>query len=154
MADNQLTENDEDDIVIIEGEEPVQEPVQEDADDSDDDDDDDDGDERLGDSEDDSDEEIARKSRSNVKRQKQRERRQRAKEHADRELALLREQNDALLRRVSAIEGNTLANNVSAIGGSVITPVAHSFQNACSPGNWLRKKASSRIPDAIAICDG
>lgn len=115
MADNQLTENDEDDIVIIEGEEPVQEPVQEDADDSEEDDDDDDGDERLGDSEDDSDEEISSRSRSNVKRQKQRERQRRAKEHADRELALLREQNDALLRRVSAIEGNTLASNVSAI---------------------------------------
>ena len=115
MADNQLTENDgEDDIVIIEGEEPVQEPVQEDADDSDDDEDDD-GDERLGDSEDDSDEEIARRSRSNVKRMKQRERQKRAKEHADRELAELREQNDALLRRVSVIEGNTLASNVSAI---------------------------------------
>ena len=115
MADNQITENDEDDIVIIEGEEPVQEPVQEDADADDSDDDDDDGDERLGDSEDDSDEEIARKSRSNVKRMKQRERQKRAKEHADRELAELREQNDALLRRVSAIEGNTLASNVSAI---------------------------------------
>lgn len=113
MADNQLTENDEDDIVIIEGEEPVQEPVQDD--DADDSDDDDDGDERLGDSEDDSDEEITSRSRSNVKRQKQRERQKRAKEHADRELALLREQNDALLRRVSVIEGNTLASNVNAI---------------------------------------
>ena len=114
MADNQITENDEDDIVIIEGEEPVQEPVQEDADD-DSDEDDDDGDERLGDSEDDSDEEIARRSRSNVKRMKQRERQKRAKEHADRELAELRQQNDTLLRRVSAIEGNTLASNVNAI---------------------------------------
>jgi hypothetical protein len=112
MADNQLTEDDEFDI--IEGEEPVQEPVQEDdADDSDDDDDD--SDERLGDSEDDSDEEIARKSRSNVKRMKQRERQKRAKEHADRELSELRAQNDTLLRRVSVIEGNTLASNVSAI---------------------------------------
>jgi len=112
MADNQLTENDgEDDIVIIEGEEPVQEPVQDDADDSDDDEDD--SDERLGDSEDDSDEEIVNKNR--IKRQKRREVRQRAKEHADRELALLRQQNDTLLRRVSAIEGNTLASNVNAI---------------------------------------
>jgi hypothetical protein len=112
MADNQITEDDgEDDIVIIEGEEPVQEPVQEDADD---DSDDDDGDERLGDSEDDSDEEIS-KSRSRVKRTKQRERQRRAKEHADRELAELRAQNDTLLRRVSAIEGNTLASNVNAI---------------------------------------
>jgi len=109
MADNQLTEDDEFDI--IEGEAPVEDAATEDADD----DDDDDGDERLGDSEDDSDEEIARRSRSNVKRQKQRERRQRAKEHADRELAELRQQNDTLLRRVSVIEGNTLASNVNAI---------------------------------------
>lgn len=111
MADNQMTENDgEDEFEIIEGEEPVQEPVQEDADDSDDDDD---SDERLGDSEDDSDDEIV--SRNRIKRQKRREVRQRAKEHADRELSLLREQNETLLRRVSAIEGNTLASNVSAI---------------------------------------
>lgn len=108
MADNQITEDD--DFEIIEGEAPVEEAEAEDADDSDDDDD-----ERLGDSEDDSDEEIARKSRSNVKRTKQRERQKRAKEHADRELFELREQNDTLMRRVSAIEGNTLAGNVNAI---------------------------------------
>ena len=109
MADNQLTEN-EDEFEIIEGEAPVDDAETDDADDGDDD-----SDERLGDSEDDSDEEIANRSRSNVKRQKQRERRQRAKEHADRELALLREQNETLLRRVSVIEGHTLASNVSAI---------------------------------------
>jgi len=110
MADNQLTENDGDDeFEIIEGEEPVQEPVQDD----DSDDDDDDSDERLGDSEDESDDEIV--SRSRAKRTKQRERQRRAKEHADRELAELRAQNDTLLRRVSAIEGNTLASNVNAI---------------------------------------
>lgn len=115
MADNQLTENDgEDEFEIIEGEEPVEEAAtEEEADDSDEDEYEGDG--RLGDSEDDSDEEIASRSRSNVKRQKQRERQRRAKEHADRELSLLREQNDALLRRVSAIEGNTLASNVNAI---------------------------------------
>jgi len=113
MADNQLTENDgEDEFEIIEGEEPVEETETEEADDSEYEDE---GDERLGDSEDDSDEEITSRSRSNVKRQKQRERQKRAKEHADRELALLREQNDALLRRVSVIEGNTLASNVNAI---------------------------------------
>ncbi len=116
MADNQLTENDgEDEFEIIEGEEPVEEAATEEADDSEYEDDADEGDERLGDSEDDSDEEITSRSRSNVKRQKQRERQKRAKEHADRELALLREQNDALLRRVSVIEGNTLASNVNAI---------------------------------------
>ena len=41
MADNQITENDEDDIVIIEGEAPVEEAATEDADDSDDDEDED-----------------------------------------------------------------------------------------------------------------
>lgn len=110
MADNQMTENDgEDEFEIIEGEAPV-EDVDADNDDSDDDDD---GDERLGESEDDSDDEIVNKNR--IKRQKRREVRQRAKEHADRELALLREQNETLLRRVSVIEGNTLAGNVNAI---------------------------------------
>ena len=113
MADNQLTEEDE--FEIIEGETPDEDAGVGDADGSDDDEDDGDSDERLGDSEDDSDEEIARKSRSNVKRAKQRERRLRAKEHADRELAELREQNNTLLRRVSVIEGNTLASNVNAI---------------------------------------
>jgi hypothetical protein len=111
MADNQLTEDDgDDDIVVIEGEPPV-EDEQPEADDADEEEDS--GDERLGDSEDDSDDEIVNRNR--VKRQKRQAVRQRAKERADAELALLREQNDALLRRVSAIEGNTLANNVSAI---------------------------------------
>lgn len=109
MADNQLTEDDgDDDIVVIEGEPPV-EDEQPEADDEEEDS----GDERLGDSEDDSDDEIVNRNR--IKRQKRQAVRQRAKERADAELALLREQNDALLRRVSAIEGNTLANNVSAI---------------------------------------
>lgn len=111
MADNQLTEDDgDDDIVVIEGEPPV-EDEQPEADDADEEEDS--GDERLGDSEDDSDDEIVNRNR--IKRQKRQAVRQRAKERADAELALLREQNDALLRRVSAIEGNTLANNVSAI---------------------------------------
>lgn len=112
MADNQITEDDgDDDIVVIEGEPPVEDDSpQVDEDDSDDDDD---SDERLGDSEDDSDDEIV--SRNRIKRQKRQAARQRHKDRADAELNLLREQNDALLRRVSAIEGNTLANNVSAI---------------------------------------
>jgi len=108
MADNQLTEDDGDEIVVIEGTPPVEDDKPEA-----DDDEEDSGDERLGDSEDDSDDEIVNRNR--IKRQKRQAVRQRAKERADAELSLLREQNDALLRRVSAIEGNTLANNVSAI---------------------------------------
>jgi hypothetical protein len=113
MADNQLTEDDgDDDIVVIEGEAPPQEDA-EPKDDADDADDDDDSDERLGDSEDDSEEEIV--SRNRIKRQRRQAARQRHKEQADLELQLLREQNEALLRRVSAIEGNTLANNATAL---------------------------------------
>jgi hypothetical protein len=111
MSDNLITEDDgDDDIVVIEGDPPVadEQPEADDADEEEDS-----GDERLGDSEDDSDDEIVNRNR--IKRQKRQAVRQRAKERADAELALLREQNDALLRRVSAIEGNTLANNVSAI---------------------------------------
>lgn len=113
MSENLITEDDgDDDIVVIEGEPPVAEETPE-ADDADEGEEEDSGDERLGDSEDDSDDEIVNRNR--IKRQKRQAVRQRAKERADAELALLREQNDALLRRVSAIEGNTLANNVSAI---------------------------------------
>jgi hypothetical protein len=112
MADNQITEDDgDDDIVVIEGEAPPQEEA-EPKDDADGDDEDD-GDDRLGDSEDDSEEEIV--SRNRIKRQRRQAARQRHKEQADLELQLLREQNEALLRRVSAIEGNTLANNASAL---------------------------------------
>jgi len=70
MADNQLTEDDgDDDIVIIEGEAPVADDAPEaDADDADDADEEDNSDERLGDSEDDSDEEIVNRNR--IKRQK------------------------------------------------------------------------------------
>jgi hypothetical protein len=113
MSENLITEDDgDDDIVVIEGEPPVAEEMPE-ADDADEGEEEDSGDERLGDSEDDSDDEIVNRNR--IKRQKRQAVRQRAKERADAELMLLREQNDALLRRVSAIEGNTLANNVSAI---------------------------------------
>lgn len=113
MADNQLTEDDED-IVVIEGEPPAddEKPEADNADDEDDDEDDD-SDARLGDSEDDSEDEIISKNR--IKRQRRQAARQRHKEQADLELKLLREQNEALLRRVSAIEGNTLASNASAL---------------------------------------
>jgi hypothetical protein len=149
MADNQITEDDgEDDIVIIEGTEPVEGAATEEDDDSDDDDD---GDERLGDSEDDSDDEIV--SRNRIKRQKRREVRQRAKEHADRELSLLREQNETLLRRVSVIEGNTLASNVSALDQRIAQAQADVKQaegiiaRAVEAGNGVDVATAMRLRD-------
>ena len=147
MADNQITENDgEDEFEIIEGEAPVEEAETDDSDD-----DDDDGDERLGDSEDDSDDEIV--SRNRIKRQKRREVRQRAKEHADRELSLLREQNETLLRRVSAIEGNTLASNVNAIDQRIAQAQADVKQaeniiaRAVEAGNGVDVATAMRLRD-------
>ena len=147
MADNQITENDgEDEFEIIEGEAPVEEAETDDSDD-----DDDDGDERLGDSEDDSDDEIV--SRNRIKRQKRREVRQRAKEHADRELSLLREQNETLLRRVSVIEGNTLASNVSAIDQRIAQAQADVKQaeniiaRAVEAGNGVDVATAMRLRD-------
>lgn len=115
MADT-LTEDDGDDLVIIETEDeqiPVQqdasEPEQQDEDEEDDED-------RLAMSEDDSDDEITSKHKDNrEKRTKRRELQKRAKERAQAELMLLRQQNAELARRVQAIEGNTLNQQVNTI---------------------------------------
>ncbi|MEI7892017.1 MAG: hypothetical protein WCI05_02935 [Myxococcales bacterium] len=107
MSDN--TEN-EDEFDVIEGEEPKEAPAAEvDADD----DDEDDGDERLSTSQDDDEGEV--ESQSRKRRVKRREIQKRAKESSQRELEMLRHQNGELARRMAAIEGNNLANNVSAI---------------------------------------
>lgn len=104
MTDNTFTENDEE-FDVIEGN-----PPEEDADDNTHDEhDEDEGDERLADSEDDSDDEISSQSRK--RRLKRREVQKRAKEHAQRELDMLRHTNAELMRRVSAIEGHTLQTN-------------------------------------------
>ena len=107
MADTPETE---DEFEIIEGTPPAEEPVEA-ADDAEDDDDGDD--ERLAASQDDTDDEV--ESQSRKRRVKRREIQKRAKESAQRELEMLRHQNGELARRVAAIEGNTLASNVSAI---------------------------------------
>ena len=113
MADNQLTEKDEDELI------PVETPPEAEAPEADDHDDDDDDDARLadddGDDEDDDDDHPSKTAKNRERRTKRREIRRLAKERADAELRLLREQNDLLMRRVQAIEGNTLAQNENAI---------------------------------------
>lgn len=120
MAD-QLTEDDGDDLVVIEttdeqipvpGAEDDSEPQNTEADDSDEDEDED----RLAMSEDDSEEEITSKHKDNrEKRSKRRELQKRAKERAQRELEFLRQQNAAMEQRLRAIEGNTLNQQVQGI---------------------------------------
>lgn len=109
MSDNQLNEDDDEELVAVET------PIEDDGEDSrvSDDEEDDEDDERLAGNQDDADEEVT--SRNRRKRIKRRDVRKNAKENAERELQYLREQNETLMRRVSAVEGNALNHNEMAI---------------------------------------
>ena len=114
MADDVFNEDDEE-LVIVEPEEQSDEQPSE-PDDSDDQDDDDGDDERTGVSEDDSEDEIVDKNKKiREQRTKRRQLQKQAKERSQRELALLREQNAELMRRMQAIEGNTLSQQAQSI---------------------------------------
>lgn len=120
MSDT-LTEDE--DIELIEVDEiptgeptpPAAEPeTPEPAAEAEDDDDDDDGeDERLAESQDDLEDEVV--SRNRKKRQQRRQLRKAAQERTLREIQLLREQNEFLMKRVSAVEGNALDHNALRI---------------------------------------
>lgn len=109
MADNKLIETDED-IELV----PVETPPKDakaDAEAEEDEDDEDapeEGDARLAESQDDSEDDI---SPNRKRRLKRREVRKRAKDNADRELHLLREQNTDMARRLAAVEGHALSTN-------------------------------------------
>ena len=117
MADV-MREDDEEELVIVEpGEEPEaqEEPQATEADDDHDDEDDAD-DERMGTSEDDSEDEIVDKNKKvRETRAKRRQLQKQAKERSQRELALLREQNAELMRRMQALEGNTFNQQAQSI---------------------------------------
>tara|TARA_R110000868_G_scaffold1040_6_gene7951 strand:- start:345 stop:1313 length:969 start_codon:yes stop_codon:yes gene_type:complete len=118
MADEKLIEKDEDELIAVEtppkdeGKTDTKTEAEADAEDDDDDDDKDEGDARLAESQDDSEDDI---SPNRKRRLKRREVRKRAKDHAERELHFLREQNNDLMRRVSAVEGHALTTNVQSI---------------------------------------
>jgi hypothetical protein len=109
-----LTEND-DDLIPVETppEEQKAEDADADADDADDDQhDEDDGDERLGESEEDNDDEV---SSNRKRRQKRREVQKRAKERAERELAMLRQKVMELERRASQVEGHVTSTHEQSL---------------------------------------
>lgn len=112
MADV-LSEKDDDEIVVVEtdGTEQVEQPEVQDEDDDDGEDE-----SRMGMSEDDSEDEIVDRTKKNRDtRVKRRQLQKAAKERADRELAYLRQQNAELMRRMSAVEGNTLTQNAAGV---------------------------------------
>lgn len=116
MTDNKLIETDEDELVPVETPPKVEDKAETDADADDEDDHEDDepeeGDARLAESQDDSEDDI---SPNRKRRLKRREVRKRAKENADRELRLLREQNTDMARRLAAVEGHALSTNEQSL---------------------------------------
>jgi hypothetical protein len=112
MADILNERDDEDDIVAVEPDSEEQAFEETQVDDGDEDDDE----ARMGTSEDDSDDEIIDKTKRNRdSRVKRRQLQKVAKERAQRELDFLRQQNGELMRRMSAVEGNTLSQNAASI---------------------------------------
>ena len=113
MADTPITEKDEEELIPVD---TPPEPEAEQAEDHDDDDDDEDA--RLADDDDDGEDDSSTNNKTHKNRErrnKRREIRRYAKERADAELRLLREQNELLARRVQAIEGNTFMQNEAAV---------------------------------------
>lgn len=150
MADV-LNEKDDDDIVVVEtdGEEAAQTEAP--ADDNEDEDDDE---ARMGTSEDDSDDEIVDKTKKNRdSRVKRRQLQKAAKERADRELAYLRQQNSELMRRMSAVEGNTLTQNAAGVQQHLQQALAEARQaeqimaRAIEAGNGEDAATALRIRD-------
>ena len=150
MADV-LNEKDDDDIVVVEtdGEEAAQTEAH--ADDKEDEDDDE---ARMGTSEDDSDDEIVDKTKKNRdSRVKRRQLQKAAKERADRELAYLRQQNSELMRRMSAVEGNTLTQNAAGVQQHLQQALAEARQaeqimaRAIEAGNGEDAATALRIRD-------
>jgi hypothetical protein len=105
MADDTIREDDDEELI------PVDEPIEDSR--VQDDEDGDEEDERLADEADDDAEGDVSPNRN--KRVKRRQVQKLAKENAQRELRLLREQNEAMARRLAAVEGNAIDHNAMAI---------------------------------------
>jgi hypothetical protein len=149
MADT--VDEKDDDIVVIEtdGTEQVEQPEVQD-----DDEDDEDDDSRMGTSEDDSEDEIVDKTKKNRdSRVKRRQLQKVAKERSQQELAYLREQNAELMRRMAAVEGNTLTQNAAGVQQQLQQALAEARQaeqimaRAIEAGNGEDAATALRIRD-------
>jgi hypothetical protein len=151
MADV-LSEKDDDEIVVIETDGADQAEQAEGRADEDDDDGEDES--RMGMSEDDSEDEIVDRTKKNRDtRIKRRQLQKAAKERADRELAYLRQQNAELMRRMSAVEGNTLTQNAAGVQQHLQQALAEARQaeqimaRAIEAGNGEDAATALRIRD-------
>jgi hypothetical protein len=147
MADT--VDEKDDEIVVIEtdGTEQVEQPEVQD-------DEDDDDDSRMGMSEDDSEDEIVDKTKKNRdSRVKRRQLQKVAKERSQQELSYLREQNAELMRRMAAVEGNTLTQNAAGVQQQLQQALAEARQaeqimaRAIEAGNGDDAATALRIRD-------
>ena len=141
MAGNELIENDEDeDVVDAAPEEGGEDEEHEDA--------------RFSEADDgDEPEEEAGESPKRKKRLKRRQVQKIAKEAAQRELQLLREQNELMAKRLAAVEGNTLQQNIVNIDqrlnetASEIQQAENIMARAIEAGNGADVAAALRLRD-------
>lgn len=101
-------EGDDEELVPVDTPPVEQEAAQAAAED---DDDEEEGDERLASSSDDDEEGVLRKRTNRELRQQRQLRRKRAEEMSKQELAFLRQQNEQLMHRLSAVENHALSSN-------------------------------------------
>jgi hypothetical protein len=157
MSDvNKKTEDEDDDIVVVEtdGAEQEESEKAQPADDDDDDDDDDGDESRMGVSEDDSEGEIVDKTKRNRDtRTKRRQLQKMAKERSQQELAYLRQQNAELMRRMSAVEGNTLSQNAAGLESQMRAALQEARQAEIIMAKAIEAGNGDDVTQALRIRD-
>lgn len=131
MSDPKNITEDDEDIVAVETDTIPQQDQEDDSDDKDVDnsEDDDDGeDSRLADDDEDGEDDSGKTSANRKRRQKRRETQKRAKEAAQRELRMLRQQNADLMRRVSAVEGRVSTDDANSLDARLAQAEQHAKQ--------------------------
>lgn len=166
MSDKPLTETttgdkDEDELIAVETPLAEKKPIVNDDEQGDDDDDqgdddsaDDDGDSRTGRNADDDEDAVTGKAKTNRDRRIQRRQLQRqARERADYELRMLRQQNDTLEQRLRAVEAGSIDSHVQTIEQRHAQAMAEARQaeriieRAIEAGNGADVTAAMRIRD-------
>jgi hypothetical protein len=149
MTDNTITDNEDEELVPVDTQPEGGEDQA--ADDADTDDDDDEEDERLGTSEDDSEEEVTAGNRR--RRERRRDRVRKARDDAERQIRMLKQQNEEMLRRLSAVEGHAVNTNAKTLEGRIakaqrdIQQAEHFIAKATEAGNGDDVVAAMRIRD-------
>ncbi|CAB4144730.1 hypothetical protein UFOVP468_51 [uncultured Caudovirales phage] len=145
MAEDIIEEDDDEELI------PVDTPPE---DTHDDDDDEGDGeDERLADDADDDPDGDTAVNTNRNKRLKRRQVQKLAKENAQRELRMLRQQNEAMAQRLAAVEGNALSHNEMAIDARIddaenaVRSAEHIIARAVESGNGDDVTSAIRMRD-------